>query len=141
MHHLKSGKKGSSRFRGSASRSFPVSVQLYSRTRCGVRRLRPQGPGPGAGERPVRGGTPAARPSGGVRGLPPGRAVPCPATPSPPRGSSAPQDLIIHVRDVTHPETELQKASVLSSLHGLRLPTPLLDSMLEVHNKTDLVPG
>uniref|UniRef100_A0A8C7B8H3 GTP binding protein 6 (putative) n=1 Tax=Neovison vison TaxID=452646 RepID=A0A8C7B8H3_NEOVI len=50
-------------------------------------------------------------------------------------------DLIIHVRDVTHPETELQKASVLSSLHGLRLPTPLLDSMLEVHNKTDLVPG
>ncbi|XP_047572571.1 putative GTP-binding protein 6 isoform X4 [Lutra lutra] len=50
-------------------------------------------------------------------------------------------DLIVHVRDVTHPETELQKASVLSSLHGLRLPAPLLDSMLEVHNKTDLVPG
>ncbi|XP_004768388.2 putative GTP-binding protein 6 isoform X1 [Mustela putorius furo] len=50
-------------------------------------------------------------------------------------------DLIVHVRDVTHPETELQKASVLSSLRGLRLPAPLLDSMLEVHNKTDLVPG
>lgn len=108
-----------------------------------MRREAPQTPGPWAGCRRAAcpGRDPAARPSGGVRGLPPGRAVPCPATPSPPRGSSAPQDLIIHVRDVTHPETELQKASVLSSLHGLRLPTPLLDSMLEVHNKTDLVPG
>lgn len=67
--------------------------------------------------------------------------MPRPATPSPPHGSSASQDLIVHVRDVTHPETELQKASVLSSLRGLRLPAPLLDSMLEVHNKTDLVPG
>ncbi|XP_040491110.1 putative GTP-binding protein 6 isoform X1 [Ursus maritimus] len=50
-------------------------------------------------------------------------------------------DLIVHVRDVSHPETELQKASVLSALHGLCLPAPLLDSVLEVHNKVDLVPG
>ncbi|XP_037680586.1 putative GTP-binding protein 6 [Choloepus didactylus] len=50
-------------------------------------------------------------------------------------------DLIVHVRDVSHPETELQKASVLSTLHSLRLPTPLLDSIVEVHNKVDLVPG
>ncbi|XP_022348458.1 putative GTP-binding protein 6 [Enhydra lutris kenyoni] len=50
-------------------------------------------------------------------------------------------DLIVHVRDVTHPEAELQKACVLSSLRGLCLPAPLLDSVLEVHNKTDLVPG
>ncbi|XP_036098125.1 putative GTP-binding protein 6 [Molossus molossus] len=50
-------------------------------------------------------------------------------------------DLIVHVRDLSHPETELQKASVLSALQSLRLPTPLLDSMLEVHNKVDLVPG
>ncbi|XP_006876322.1 PREDICTED: putative GTP-binding protein 6 [Chrysochloris asiatica] len=50
-------------------------------------------------------------------------------------------DLILHVRDVSHPETELQKASVLSALRGLRLPTPLLDSVLEVHNKVDLVHG
>ncbi|XP_025713426.2 putative GTP-binding protein 6 isoform X1 [Callorhinus ursinus] len=50
-------------------------------------------------------------------------------------------DLIVHVRDVSHPETELQKASVLSTLHGLHLPAPLLDSVLEVHNKVDLVPG
>lgn len=45
------------------------------------------------------------------------------------------------MRDVSHPESELQKASVLSTLHGLHLPAPLLDSMLEVHNKADLLPG
>lgn len=42
---------------------------------------------------------------------------------------------------MSHPETELQKASVLSTLRGLRLPAALLDSVLEVHNKVDLVPG
>ncbi|XP_074179996.1 putative GTP-binding protein 6 isoform X2 [Rhinolophus sinicus] len=50
-------------------------------------------------------------------------------------------DLIVHVRDVSHPESELQKASVLSALRGLHLPAALLDSMLEVHNKADLLPG
>ncbi|KAF5920773.1 hypothetical protein HPG69_010307 [Diceros bicornis minor] len=50
-------------------------------------------------------------------------------------------DLIVHVRDVSHPETELQKASVLSTLRGLRLPARLLDSVVEVHNKADRVPG
>ncbi|XP_047298500.1 putative GTP-binding protein 6 isoform X2 [Homo sapiens] len=50
-------------------------------------------------------------------------------------------DLILHVRDVSHPEAELQKCSVLSTLRGLQLPAPLLDSMVEVHNKVDLVPG
>uniref|UniRef100_A0A8D1SZQ4 Hflx-type G domain-containing protein n=1 Tax=Sus scrofa TaxID=9823 RepID=A0A8D1SZQ4_PIG len=50
-------------------------------------------------------------------------------------------DLIVHVRDVSHPETELQKDSVLSALRGLRLPAVLLDNVLEVHNKVDLVPG
>ncbi|XP_011827441.1 PREDICTED: putative GTP-binding protein 6 [Mandrillus leucophaeus] len=52
-----------------------------------------------------------------------------------------PQDLIVHVRDVSHPEAELQKRSVLSTLHSLQLPAPLLHSMVEVHNKVDLVPG
>ena len=47
----------------------------------------------------------------------------------------------MHVRDVSHPETELQKATVLAALRGLRLPASLLDSVLEVHNKVDLVPG
>ncbi|XP_077891345.1 putative GTP-binding protein 6 isoform X4 [Ictidomys tridecemlineatus] len=50
-------------------------------------------------------------------------------------------DVIVHVRDVSHPETELQKVSVLSALQGLGLPAPLLDSVVEVHNKVDLVPG
>uniref|UniRef100_A0A8C2MV83 Putative GTP-binding protein 6 n=1 Tax=Cricetulus griseus TaxID=10029 RepID=A0A8C2MV83_CRIGR len=50
-------------------------------------------------------------------------------------------DVIMHVRDVSHPSTEQQKASVLSTLQGLQLPSALLDSMLEVHNKVDLVPG
>ncbi|KAM6143338.1 putative GTP-binding protein 6 [Erethizon dorsatum] len=50
-------------------------------------------------------------------------------------------DIIVHVRDISHPERELQKASVLSTLQGLRLPDQLLHSMVEVHNKVDLVPG
>ncbi|XP_040602993.1 putative GTP-binding protein 6 isoform X1 [Mesocricetus auratus] len=50
-------------------------------------------------------------------------------------------DVIMHVRDMSHPNTEQQKTSVLSTLQGLQLPSALLDSMLEVHNKVDLVPG
>ncbi|XP_030332030.1 putative GTP-binding protein 6 isoform X1 [Strigops habroptila] len=48
-------------------------------------------------------------------------------------------DLIVHVRDITHPETVLQKATVLSVLKNLNLPSHLLDSMVEVHNKVDLI--
>ncbi|XP_063999555.1 putative GTP-binding protein 6 isoform X2 [Pogoniulus pusillus] len=48
-------------------------------------------------------------------------------------------DLIVHVRDITHPDTILQKATVLSVLKRLNLPNHLLDSMVEVHNKVDLV--
>ncbi|XP_065498129.1 putative GTP-binding protein 6 [Caloenas nicobarica] len=48
-------------------------------------------------------------------------------------------DLIVHVRDITHPETNLQKATVLSVLKNLNLPSHLLDSMVEVHNKVDLI--
>ncbi|XP_021402333.2 putative GTP-binding protein 6 [Lonchura striata] len=47
-------------------------------------------------------------------------------------------DLIVHVRDITHPETILQKATVLSVLRNLNLPSHLLDSIVEVHNKVDL---
>ncbi|KAM6143989.1 putative GTP-binding protein 6 [Erethizon dorsatum] len=50
-------------------------------------------------------------------------------------------DIIVHVRDISHPERELQKASVLSTLQGLCLPDQLLHSMIEGHNKVDLVPG
>ncbi|XP_027743909.1 putative GTP-binding protein 6 [Empidonax traillii] len=48
-------------------------------------------------------------------------------------------DLIVHVRDITHPETILQKATVLSVLKNLNLPSRLLDSIVEVHNKVDLI--
>ncbi|XP_056270716.1 putative GTP-binding protein 6 [Pseudoliparis swirei] len=49
-------------------------------------------------------------------------------------------DLLIHVRDISHPETENQKANVLKVLGAMRVPERLLLSMIEVHNKTDLVP-
>ncbi|KAM4701490.1 putative GTP-binding protein 6 [Discoglossus pictus] len=48
-------------------------------------------------------------------------------------------DLLVHVRDISHPETENQKSSVLSVLRNLNVPQQLLDNMVEVHNKIDLV--
>ncbi|XP_075056173.1 putative GTP-binding protein 6 isoform X2 [Mixophyes fleayi] len=48
-------------------------------------------------------------------------------------------DLLIHVRDISHPETVNQKTSVLSALANLNVPQKLLDTMIEVHNKIDLV--
>ncbi|KAJ8253166.1 hypothetical protein GJAV_G00209840 [Gymnothorax javanicus] len=50
-------------------------------------------------------------------------------------------DLIVHVRDVSHPETENQKKNVLSVLNSLQIPERLLSSILEVHNKIDLIHG
>ncbi|KAK7889093.1 hypothetical protein WMY93_024653 [Mugilogobius chulae] len=48
-------------------------------------------------------------------------------------------DLLIHVRDVSHPETVNQKANVLSVLRNLQIPDALMNSMVEVHNKIDLI--
>ncbi|XP_014859560.1 PREDICTED: putative GTP-binding protein 6 isoform X1 [Poecilia mexicana] len=48
-------------------------------------------------------------------------------------------DLLVHVRDVSHPETVNQKANVLNVLRNLQIPHRLLDSMIEVHNKIDLL--
>ncbi|XP_053563721.1 putative GTP-binding protein 6 [Bombina bombina] len=48
-------------------------------------------------------------------------------------------DLIVHVRDISHPEATNQKTSVLSVLKNLNIPHHLLDTMVEVHNKIDLV--
>ncbi|XP_061680369.1 putative GTP-binding protein 6 isoform X3 [Syngnathoides biaculeatus] len=48
-------------------------------------------------------------------------------------------DVLLHVRDVSHPENVNQKANVLSVLTNLRVPDALLGSMIEVHNKIDLV--
>ncbi|XP_071991747.1 putative GTP-binding protein 6 isoform X2 [Engystomops pustulosus] len=49
-------------------------------------------------------------------------------------------DLLVHVRDISHPEAENQKKSVLAVLKNLNVPQKLLDTMIEVHNKIDLVP-
>ncbi|KAM6962987.1 putative GTP-binding protein 6 [Aplochiton taeniatus] len=48
-------------------------------------------------------------------------------------------DLIIHVRDISHPETVNQKVNVLNVLRNLQIPDKLMNSMVEVHNKIDLV--
>lgn len=49
------------------------------------------------------------------------------------------QDVLIHVRDASHPENVNQKANVLNVLRNLRVPDALLSSMIEVHNKIDLI--
>ncbi|XP_017279039.1 putative GTP-binding protein 6 isoform X2 [Kryptolebias marmoratus] len=48
-------------------------------------------------------------------------------------------DLLVHVRDISHPETVNQKENVLNVLKDLQIPDRLMSSMLEVHNKIDLV--
>ncbi|GIY06725.1 putative GTP-binding protein 6 [Caerostris darwini] len=48
-------------------------------------------------------------------------------------------DLVIHVRDISHPDTETQKKTVLQTLQELNLPSKLLDSIIEVRNKIDLL--
>ncbi|MEQ2164983.1 hypothetical protein GOODEAATRI_012328 [Goodea atripinnis] len=48
-------------------------------------------------------------------------------------------DLLVHVRDISHPETVNQKANVLNVLKNLQIPRRLLSSMIEVHNKIDLL--
>ncbi|CAI9548228.1 unnamed protein product [Staurois parvus] len=48
-------------------------------------------------------------------------------------------DLFIHVRDISHPEVINQKKTVLNVLSNLNVPQKLLDTMIEVHNKIDLV--
>ncbi|XP_073707631.1 putative GTP-binding protein 6 [Garra rufa] len=50
-------------------------------------------------------------------------------------------DLIIHVRDISHPETVNQKVNVLNVLKNLQIPEKLLNSIVEVHNKIDLIEG
>ncbi|XP_078078593.1 putative GTP-binding protein 6 [Mustelus asterias] len=50
-------------------------------------------------------------------------------------------DVIVHVRDISHPETNNQKVNVLNVLRNLQLPNQLLDSIIEVHNKIDLLEG
>ena len=48
-------------------------------------------------------------------------------------------DLVLHVRDASHPDTAYQRADVLDVLRRMRLEPVLLDSALEVMNKSDLL--
>ncbi|XP_054718903.1 putative GTP-binding protein 6 [Uloborus diversus] len=48
-------------------------------------------------------------------------------------------DLVIHIRDISHPNTEIQKKTVLKTLEELDLPEKLLNSVVEVGNKVDLL--
>ena len=51
-------------------------------------------------------------------------------------------DLIVHVRDVSHPDHEAQNRNVLETLARLRIPQTLMDNMVTVGNKMDkLDPG
>lgn len=55
------------------------------------------------------------------------------------RRSTLRQDLLVHVRDISHPETINQKVNVLNVLRNLQMPDKLMNSMIEVHNKIDLI--
>ena len=50
-------------------------------------------------------------------------------------------DLILHVRDIAHPETDAQKADVEAVLRGLGLDVEMVDGMIEVLNKLDALPA
>uniref|UniRef100_F6PZD7 Hflx-type G domain-containing protein n=1 Tax=Ciona intestinalis TaxID=7719 RepID=F6PZD7_CIOIN len=48
-------------------------------------------------------------------------------------------DLLIHVRDISHPHSKNQLRNVLKVLSQLKLPPSLLENIIEVRNKVDLV--
>ncbi len=50
-------------------------------------------------------------------------------------------DVILHIRDASHPDTEAQKADVLDVLKTLGVEEKLEDSLIEVYNKADLLDG
>jgi GTPase len=50
-------------------------------------------------------------------------------------------DVIIHVRDIVHPDSEAQKQDVLSVLSDLGVDGPRRDAMIEVFNKIDQAGG
>lgn len=49
-------------------------------------------------------------------------------------------DLLIHIQDVSHPDLKAQKENVLDTLKSISLPEKLLENMITVGNKIDLVP-
>ena len=48
-------------------------------------------------------------------------------------------DLVVHVRDISHPESQAQKQDVLQVLQDLGLPELRRETMIEVQNKIDLL--
>ncbi|XP_033112706.1 putative GTP-binding protein 6 [Anneissia japonica] len=48
-------------------------------------------------------------------------------------------DLIVHVRDISHPEAEAQKVNVLKTLSELQVPQHLMENIIEVSNKVDKI--
>jgi len=48
-------------------------------------------------------------------------------------------DIIVHIRDINHPETEYQKESVLSILSGIGTQEGVLENHIEIWNKIDLL--
>ncbi|HEU0221821.1 MAG TPA: GTPase HflX, partial [Paracoccaceae bacterium] len=50
-------------------------------------------------------------------------------------------DLVVHVRDIAHPQTEEQRESVLNVLRELGMDEEALSAMIEFRNKADLLPG
>lgn len=49
-------------------------------------------------------------------------------------------DVLVHVRDISHPETKRQKVTVLQQLRDLNLPEKLINNVIEVCNKCDKIP-
>ena len=47
------------------------------------------------------------------------------------------QDVLIHIRDISHPDAVAQKANVLQTLEQQNVDSKLLDNMIEVCNKVD----
>ncbi|XP_014681565.1 PREDICTED: putative GTP-binding protein 6 [Priapulus caudatus] len=50
-------------------------------------------------------------------------------------------DLVLHVRDISHPDTVAQKENVMQTLMSLKVGDKLMDNMIEVCNKCDLLKG
>ncbi|XP_064634465.1 putative GTP-binding protein 6 [Lineus longissimus] len=48
-------------------------------------------------------------------------------------------DAVVHIRDISHPDTISQRERVIQTLAGLNLPLNILDNMIEACNKCDLV--
>jgi GTP-binding protein HflX len=48
-------------------------------------------------------------------------------------------DVLVHVRDISHPDTMAQKLNVEQTLRQQHLPSVLVDNMIEVCNKVDLL--